>query len=254
MKLIMNADDLGLTEKVNFAIVECFKVGIVKSTTLMVNQPATDHAVSLIKKGLLNDVGLHLTLTSGKPVLAVDKVSSLVDDRGYFLSKEKLAENEFIDIKQVEAEFQAQYDKAIEYGVAINHLDSHHFAGTYSVTKQAFINFANKVNLPTRRVDHTVENQIGLTVNTPDVFDMSFYDQGVTLAQLKSLLMSYQDGNKNKVVELMCHVGFENDKLLDTLSSYSSKRKDELDILTNDDLVIWLKQKNIQPIGYSQFF
>lgn len=252
MKLIMNADDLGLTENVNLGIVECFQAGIVKSTTLMVNQPATEHAVELIKKGLIPDVGLHLTLTSGRPTLPADQVTSLVDENGYFLKNNILANREEVVIEEVEAEFQAQYDKAISYGVPINHLDSHHFAATFSATKEAFIRFANKIGLPTRRADHTVPNQDGLNIKTPDIFDMRFFDQGVGFEKLKTLLTSYQKKQKNGVVELMCHVSLESDKALSKLSSYTDKRVDELSILTSNELQSWLKQQNIETIGFNQ--
>ncbi|EPN8226818.1 ChbG/HpnK family deacetylase, partial [Vibrio alginolyticus] len=39
MKLILNADDFGLTESVNLGIADCFRAGTVKSTTIMMNQP-----------------------------------------------------------------------------------------------------------------------------------------------------------------------------------------------------------------------
>ncbi|GAL34979.1 cellobiose phosphotransferase system YdjC-like protein [Vibrio maritimus] len=68
MKLILNADDFGLTESVNLAIVDCIKAGVVKSTTVMMNQPGTAHAATLNAQGLIPDVGLHFTLTSGKPI------------------------------------------------------------------------------------------------------------------------------------------------------------------------------------------
>lgn len=252
MKLIMNADDFGLTENVNLAIVECFKAGIVKSTTLMVNQPAIEHAVTLIKQGLIPEVGLHLTLTSGKPILSAQQVPSLVDENGYFLKNNILLDKEEVNLEEVEAEFQAQYDKAIAYGVHINHLDSHHFAATFAPTKLAFIKFANRIGLPTRRADHSVPNQDSLIVNTPDVFDMGFFDEGVGLEKLQQRLKAHQKKQNNAVIELMCHVSLESDNMLKALSSYSDKRVDEYSILTSPALKHWLMEENIETIGYAQ--
>ncbi|WP_369686217.1 ChbG/HpnK family deacetylase [Photobacterium kishitanii] len=65
MKLIMNADDFGLTPKVNDAIIQCLQAGIVKSTTLMINQAAVSDAIVRINAGdVIGDVGLHITLTA----------------------------------------------------------------------------------------------------------------------------------------------------------------------------------------------
>ena len=49
-KLIVNADDFGLTPGVNYGIIEAFKYGILTSTTLMINQPFVEHAIDLKKK------------------------------------------------------------------------------------------------------------------------------------------------------------------------------------------------------------
>ena len=41
-KLIVNADDFGLTDGVNQAVMECHKNGSISSATLMVNADATE--------------------------------------------------------------------------------------------------------------------------------------------------------------------------------------------------------------------
>ena len=46
MKVIMNADDFGFSRGVNLAILEGFQHGILTSTSLMVNMPGFEHAVS----------------------------------------------------------------------------------------------------------------------------------------------------------------------------------------------------------------
>ena len=114
MKLIVNADDLGFTRSINDSIVQCFSFGIVKSTTLMVNQQATEHAVSLIHEGLIPEVGLHLNLTAGKPILPTSLVPDLVDQNGYFLAKHNFKAKVKIDEQQIYNEFEAQYKKSIK--------------------------------------------------------------------------------------------------------------------------------------------
>jgi len=47
MKVIFNADDFGLTTGVNNGIVQAFRHGVVRSTTLMVDMPGESHAVAL---------------------------------------------------------------------------------------------------------------------------------------------------------------------------------------------------------------
>ena len=49
-KIIVNADDLGLSEAVNYGIISAYKNGIVRSTTIMPGMPAFEHAIGLLKE------------------------------------------------------------------------------------------------------------------------------------------------------------------------------------------------------------
>ncbi|QUM80013.1 carbohydrate deacetylase [Moritella sp. 5] len=250
MKLIVNIDDLGLTEKVNESVVACFKVGVVQSTTLMMNQPATEHAIELIKQGLVPNVGLHLTLTSGKPILAPRLVPDLVDSDGDFLKQDKVLASEVLSFDQAYSEFKAQYDKAINAGIKITHIDSHHFAAVFPPYKKAFIAFANDTGIPVRRVDHVVSGCEGLTVPTTEGFSARFYADGVTLERLQALILEFSAKIPNGTLELMSHTTLEGDKLLPTLSRYADKRVDEFNILTSQALKDWLEVHKIECIGF----
>ncbi len=67
-RLIVNADDFGLTEGTNRAIVDAHRTGIVTSTSLLANGVAFEHAVALARGVPSLGVGVHLTLTEGLPV------------------------------------------------------------------------------------------------------------------------------------------------------------------------------------------
>lgn len=49
MKLITNGDDFGITRAANYGIIDCFKYGILRSTSMMVNMNAAEHAAELMK-------------------------------------------------------------------------------------------------------------------------------------------------------------------------------------------------------------
>lgn len=69
IKLIVNADDFGLNEGVNNAILQSFSLGYITNTTLMVNMPGTDDAVKRAKEyGVWEKVGLHINLFEGIPL------------------------------------------------------------------------------------------------------------------------------------------------------------------------------------------
>ena len=50
MKIIINADDFGLSHDVNLAVVEAFKRGFVTNATIMVNMPGFEEGVALSKE------------------------------------------------------------------------------------------------------------------------------------------------------------------------------------------------------------
>ena len=67
-RLIVNADDFGLTLGVNRAIVEAHTRGIVTSSTLMANGPAFEDAIRLARTVPNLSVGCHVVLIDGVPV------------------------------------------------------------------------------------------------------------------------------------------------------------------------------------------
>ena len=81
-KLIVNADDFGYCEAVNYGIISAHRNGIVTSTTIMANMPGFDHAVNLLKKNKDIGCGVHMTLSCNKPLN--NKFKSLVDENGMF--------------------------------------------------------------------------------------------------------------------------------------------------------------------------
>ena len=85
--IIVNADDFGLSEIINNAIIDVYKAKNINSTTLMVNMPGTMHAVGLAKLNPTLQVGLHFCITEGP---ALTGISTLTDKNGTFLSREKL--------------------------------------------------------------------------------------------------------------------------------------------------------------------
>ncbi|MEZ9650240.1 carbohydrate deacetylase [Vibrio lentus] len=250
MKLILNADDFGLTESVNHGIVDCLQAGMVKSTTIMMNQPGTQHAVELYHQGKVPEVGLHFTVTAGKPLTPPELVPSLVDAQGNFLDNVTLFDKADVVEEQVTLELNAQYQAAINAGLTINHIDSHHFGGVFKPLKAAFTRTVNQIGLPVRRIDNILSGQDSLRVPTPDAFDMRLFDEGVSFNALQDLLLSYQTVMPKGVVELMCHPSLSVTDELKSLSGYREKRVEEYQLLTSSTLKQWLNDHQIECIGF----
>lgn len=129
-RLIVNADDLGLTAGVNRAILESHQRGVVTSSTLMANSSEFAGAVALVKSAPELSVGCHVVLVDGSPVSDERKTSSLVagqsgrfrDSLGQFAANAMLGK---IDPNEIEAEAVAQIKKVQSAGIAVTHIDTH---------------------------------------------------------------------------------------------------------------------------------
>jgi chitin disaccharide deacetylase len=130
-RLIVNADDFGLTPGVNRAIADAHTQGIVTSATLMANASAFEHAVQLTKSLPGFDVGCHIVLVDGSPVLHPSEIPSLID--GEHPGDFDTSVNSFalrvlrgrINAEEVEREVIAQISKLHMAGIRVSHIDTH---------------------------------------------------------------------------------------------------------------------------------
>ena len=125
VKLIINADDLGLCRSVNEAIMSTFMAGNLTSATMMVNMPGSNNAMELIKGGVGPVIGLHFNLTEGRPV---SKANSFVGSEGYFLPRKELIKRiilKQIDLAEIQEELLAQMEVLERNGIPFYHVDSH---------------------------------------------------------------------------------------------------------------------------------
>lgn len=131
--LIVNADDLGISIPVNLAIRRGFREGIVTSASLLANMPAFGHAVEeVIRPNPGLGVGVHLSATSGPPVLPPERVPLLVDAQGScfrrgFVGLWRLLHSKRREaaLCQIQEELAAQVERAEALGLQIDHLDGH---------------------------------------------------------------------------------------------------------------------------------
>ncbi|MEG0453374.1 MAG: ChbG/HpnK family deacetylase [Coprobacillus sp.] len=85
-QLLVRGDDLGYSEAVTLGMISAYEKGIVNSMALMVNMPYTLEAVLLAKKHKGLCLGLHVNITNGNALAPNDKIPSLIDENGIFIS------------------------------------------------------------------------------------------------------------------------------------------------------------------------
>jgi chitin disaccharide deacetylase len=130
-RLIVNADDFGLTPGVNRAIAEAHALGIVTSATLMANSGSFDEAVRLAKESPRWSIGCHVVLLDGSPLMDPARLSSLVRRKGAGSFRDGVggfaarALTGWIDSDEVQAEVTAQIRKLQASGIDVSHVDTH---------------------------------------------------------------------------------------------------------------------------------
>ncbi|MGF2053912.1 chitin disaccharide deacetylase [Vagococcus fluvialis] len=249
-KVIINSDDFGYSRGVNYGIVDAYQKGILTSTTLMANMPGFEHAVELKKKLPNLGVGVHLTLTCGKPLLK--NLGTLTDD-GFFKKLSFYQSNFKIDSNELYQEWNAQIQKVYASGIIPTHLDSHHHTHTFGENQQVVVELAKKYDLPVRG-NFELKNQVRHVA----YFEKYFDDVGVEKPsdrQISIELDHYLEQLLEKLrttetTEIMCHTAYLDQELLEG-SSFVFPRVNQVEFLIDSDFAKKVKtDKEIELITY----
>ncbi len=245
MRIIFNADDFGYSRAVNFGIIDSYRYGAIRSTTLMTNMPCAKHAALLAKENEGLGVGIHLNLTEGRPL--TNCCSSFTDSSGNFFGRsllEKLAE---INLTEVEAELTAQINWAITRDIDVTHLDSHHHIHLHDGVFDVACSLSKKFDIPMRLNNKRLHPER----KSPDKLVTEFGAEKATLEFLTALLTRLENeaAGRNPIVEIMCHPGYVDANLLSG-SSHNIARVHEQKVLSSAALRDFLEIRGIETVSY----
>jgi hypothetical protein len=213
-RLVVNADDFGLSPGVNAGIIEAHSRGIVTSTSLMVDRPGAEQAAGLAREHRFLSIGLHFT------------------------------ENQDVDLDdpaQAQAEFVRQLDRFRELtGSDPTHVDSHHHVHAEGERLAIFRELTEPLGVPLRHAEAVA--YIG-----------GFYAQwqeGVTELKFvrRPFLLELIDTEVGEgFTELACHPARVTG---DFTSSYLDERSVELATLTEPGLREEIEARGVQLVSY----
>jgi predicted glycoside hydrolase/deacetylase ChbG (UPF0249 family) len=219
-RLIVNADDWGLTRGVSEGILAAHRHGIVSSTTVLATAALDRELVARVRDSGLG-LGLHVNLTLGVPLT---RGRSLVDGDGRFVRDARRAATR-ATAAEVRAEVEAQvqrFESTLKRRPT--HLDTHHHVGLHPPVREVVLDVARALGVPVRSQDATARARArAARLKTPDHFfgesgPDAYWSVDRTIRHLRELPAG--------VSEFMCHPGrFDADL---AYSRYGRQREVEL--------------------------
>jgi predicted glycoside hydrolase/deacetylase ChbG (UPF0249 family) len=131
MDVIINADDLGISSKVNRSIFDLMRQELVTSATLIANAPEVEEATKGIGRFPNCTFGAHLNITEFSPLTGPQDLKPILNENGTF--ERDLVRRVSVDSRLsngIFAEWCAQIERLIHLGVNLSHIDSHQHVHT----------------------------------------------------------------------------------------------------------------------------
>lgn len=216
MKIIINADDLGISREVNEAIFDLMADNCVTSATLLANAPDIRNAVQLIGRFSSCSFGVHLNISEFAP---------LSREGGLVLAKKGEMSREVIErvppqLKTLQAifeEFSAQILKLIEFGVPVSHIDSHQHVHTipwvFPALKAVQVRFGIRKVRSTRNIyppGQTISPGLSMRKKLYNFALRNLYSSRTPegLTELQTLLQwTAKEAQRFRTLEVMVHPG-----------------------------------------------
>lgn len=279
-RLIVNADDFGLTAGVNRGIVQSHQNGIVTSTTLMACSKRFSEAASVTKDLPRLSVGCHVVLVDGEPTADPGLISSLIPSsstpqfRVSLMNFATTAASGRLDEGQIEAEITAQIQKLQSAGVAVSHLDSHKHTHMFPVVLRGMLRAAKQCGV--RAIRNPFEPlvfakfarwkrqfQLRMMSNFRRNFRHALEDAGIATPDgcigvaatgglnedtFRQLIERLPEGTW----EFVSHPGYNDQELDAVRTRLRESREKELAILTSESAKEVLQREQVELISYRE--
>ncbi len=267
--LIITAEDAGLCNAVNEAIIQVLQRGTVSGMSLMAPCPWSLEMVDFAKRNAAYSFGLQLTLTSDyknvytwRPIASTEKVPSLVNDRGYmWADMADVYKN--ANLQQVETELRAQIEWAKKNAYPINYLSSHLELLTYNQSYfDILVKLASENNLPIRFLStpnygNDMEQREATLKSKgilhPDYVIWNELDSIKSNKDVKPVMESILKNLKPGVTELFVHPSILSPEIKRLTRTYS-RRVEEYEWLSSPELLDLFKQLDIKIITYKDLY
>lgn len=289
-RLIVNADDFGLTAGVNRAIAQAHNNGVVTSATLMAAGSCFEDAVGLARGLPKLSVGCHVVLIDGSPLQPASKIATLIatqdGERGQFRNRlssfAAAALTGRIHAAQVEVEATGQIRKIQSAGISVSHVDTHKHTHLFPAVLAPLLRAARACGIRTVRNPFVIgQAWPGYALRKPGLLKRFVQVQvlrGILSSRFREevkrsglatpdgsfgivetgylsqlLLDPIIDSIPDGTWELVCHPGYVDAELTQVNTRLQGSRLQELELLTSPATRERLAQRGIQLISYNDF-
>ena len=283
-RLIINADDFGLTGGVNRAIVEAHSRGVVTSATLMATGAAFDGAIARAKENPRLSVGCHVLLVDGTPASRAAALPSLVNGDQFQNSLARFAHAALrgrLNASEITVEVAAQIQKLQKAGVEVSHVDTHKHTHMFPAVLRPLLEAARQCGVRAVRNPFAPLKPLAwahlarrprLWTRYSEVRALRGFFAGFRRA-IAEMGMRTTDGSfgvlgtgvlderlfasicgciPEGTWEFVCHPGYNDTALSGVRTRLRASREAELKILTSADAKQTLERHGIEPISYRE--
>ena len=227
MRIRVNADDLGLSRRVNDESFALISRGLVHSASVLANAPETTDAIARAKQHPECEFGVHLNITQFRPLRSDGDLRPVLNGDGRFAFNVLWQIRKTPSLKRaVYLEWSAQIERIIELGLRPSHLDSHHdvhlIPQFFAVVKRLQWKYGiprvrRRSNLPsaTRRWRTSVRNEFWAATARLSGSETADYVGGLT--DFRNVIESGKWNSsrlpKTSLIELIVHPGNDYDRV-----------------------------------------
>jgi len=262
-RLIVRADDIGMTHAANVGVIKSYTEGITTSAELMVVTPWLPEAVKMLNEHPDLDVGLHAAFTSEWETMKWGPLTwspSLTDEDGYFLpatfpnpnypGESMMEAKERISLEEFEKEFRAQIELAIKLVPRVSHISGHMM---WSAVSPEIASAANRIaaEFGLLLTDGSGEAMKELGIEgfpmewgvALEERESKFIEALAKLEKGKTYLYVEHPAVGGEEMEAIFHKGYEN---------VSEDRQNVLELFTSPHVRNAIEEKGIELVSYRQ--
>ena len=271
--VIIHTDDIGMCHASLQAFKDLWKFGTISSGAVMVPCPWFPATSQMCRENPEIDMGVHATLNAEwetyrwSPLSTRDPASGLLDTEGYFHQwQDAVYQN--AKPEAVDAEVNAQIERALAAGIDVTHVDTHIGTIMSPLFIQFYIQAAASRRLPSMlpRLDAKGVEVIGISDNERIFYEpivQMLLESGVPMLEgLISMPLTEPNGQLETAKDLLgdlpvgithfiLHPSIDTAELRSICPDWES-RVANYNTFMSDELKKFIEQEDIKSIGYRQ--